>query len=331
MEKIIVFGLGQDFECNKRSILQAFDVIACTDSFAVPKEEFWKGCYVPADAICNLDFEKILVCSRKYQDAIKVQLVKAGFPEDRIIYLDYLEKDIVSADFKEVIRDMELYRLAATDSRFVIAEDSLCLIADEKHKEAGTPCHHYFAQDIWGGNKIFRNAPERHYDIGSRLDGFIAHLLTFREVYYIDIRPLPYEIPGLHFVQGDATILSGMEDGSIESLSCLHAMEHFGLGRYGDKINPDAYRKAAESMQRVLRKGGHLYIGVPIGPADRLLFNAHRIFSVQTVLSLFEGMALRDIAIVEPEGVAAKPIGGQDYQDIQEDSCGLFEFVKTAE
>ena len=84
-------------------------------------------------------------------------------------------------------------------------------------------------------------------------------------------------------------------------------------------------------MQRVLRKGGHLYIGVPIGPADRLLFNAHRIFSVQTVLSLFEGMALRDIAIVEPEGVAAKPIGGQDYQDIQEDSCGLFEFVKTAE
>ena len=74
MEKIIVFGLGQDFECNKRSILQAFDVIACTDSFVVPKEEFWKGCYVPADAICNLDFEKILVCSRKYQDAIKVQL-----------------------------------------------------------------------------------------------------------------------------------------------------------------------------------------------------------------------------------------------------------------
>lgn len=80
-----------------------------------------------------------------------------------------------------------------------------------------------------------------------------------------------------------------------------------------------------------LEERGHLYIGVPIGPADRLLFNAHRIFSVQTVLSLFEGMALRDIAIVEPEGVAAKPIGGQDYQDIQEDSCGLFEFVKTAE
>lgn len=330
MEKVIVYGLGHDFEYNKQSILKTFNVVACTDSFAVPKDEFWKRCYVPAHAIEELNFEKILVCSRRYQDAIKVQLVKAGFPADCIIYLDYLKRDAAQLDFEDVIRDMELYQEINTDSKFAIEEDLLCLITDEKHKEAGSPCHHYFAQDIWGSNKIFHNAPERHYDIGSRLDGFIAHLLVFREVYYIDIRPLPYEIPGLHFVQGDAASLSGMESDSVESLSSFHAMEHFGLGRYGDKIEPDAYLKAAKSMQRVLKKGGHLYIGVPIGPVDKLVFNAHRIFSIQTVLSLFGEMTLQDIAIVEPEGVETKVIREQDYGNIREYSCGLFEFIKIA-
>ena len=83
-------------------------------------------------------------------------------------------------------------------------------------------------------------------------------------------------------------------------------------------------------MQRVLRNEGHLYVGVPIGPEDKLVFNAHRIFSIRTVLSLFAEMVLQDIAIVEPDGVATKAIQEQDYGNICEDSCGLFEFVKTA-
>lgn len=329
MEKVIVFGLGQDFEHNKQLIMRRFEVIACVDNFRIPKERFWLDCYVSVNSIVNLDFDKILICSRKYRDAIKIQLIKLGIPIKKIIDLDILEVREDQSNLELIVQDMDLYEASNTDARFKVEEEFLHLVANEKDKEAGIPSPHYFAQDIWGGNKVFRNNPLCHYDIGSRLDGFIAHLLTFREVYYIDIRPLPYDIPGLHFVQGDATTLDKIENGTVESLSCFHAMEHFGLGRYGDKIDPDAYIKAAKAMQRVLKEGGRLYIGVPISREDRLIFNAHRLFSIQTVLELFSEMTLEDIAVIKPDGVKAESISMKDYQNIEEYSCGLFEFVKA--
>lgn len=329
IEKVIVFGLGRDFEQYKQLIVSKFQVVACMDNFVVPRESFWRDCYVSVNNINELKFDKILICSRKYQDAIKIQLIKMGVSINDMIYPETLQSNEIQSNYEQIIKDMELYKAINTDKKFEIEESSLYLIANDKDEAAGIPSHHYFAQDIWGGNKVYSNKPARHYDIGSRLDGFIAHLLTFREVYYIDVRPLPYDIPGLHFTQGDATTLDQIEDETVESLSCFHAMEHFGLGRYGDKVEPDAYRKAAKAMQRVLKKGGRLYIGVPIAPKDRLVFNAHRLFSIQTILELFDEMKLEDMAVIKPEGVMAESISTKDEPNIEEGSCGLFEFVKS--
>ena len=118
----------------------------------------------------------------------------------------------------------------------------------EKHSDACSLTS-YFWQDLWASRKIFENNPKEHYDIGSRIDGFIAHLASFRDnVFLIDIRPLPIDIPGVHFRQADATTLDGIEDNSIESISALCSLEHFGLGRYGDPIDPDASSKAMKSI-----------------------------------------------------------------------------------
>ena len=123
----------------------------------------------------------------------------------------------------------------------------------------------YFYQDLWAAKKIFALKPSEHFDIGSRVDGFIAHVLPFMPLTMIDIRPLSEKVEGLKFIQADATNLDGIADNSIISLSSLCAPEHFGLGRYGDPIDPEACFKALKSMQRVLAKGGHLYIAVPVG------------------------------------------------------------------
>ena len=223
---------------------------------------------------------------------------------------------------------MELYKELNSEANFSIDNTNLKIITADKYMSAGLPPAHYFAQDIWGAQKIYKNHPEMHYDIGSRLDGFISHLLVFREVYYIDIRPLPYNIPNLHFIQGNAEQLGQLEDNSIESLSSFHAIEHFGLGRYGDKIDPVAYKKVAESIQRVMKKDGRVYIGVPIGPQDKLIFNAHRIFSIKTVIGLFHDMALQDIAIVRGSDTYVETIEKDKYECVDEYSCGLFEFIK---
>jgi SAM-dependent methyltransferase len=199
-------------------------------------------------------------------------------------------------------------------------------ILDEYGASAGSASGHYFHMDIWAARKIYEAAPERHLDIGSRVDGFIAHLLCFREVEVIDIRPLESDIEGLHFIQSDATNLDNIPGGSVESLSCLHAAEHFGLGRYGDPVDPLAYQKLLQAIERVLMPGGRLYFAVPIG-RERVEFNAHRVFDPRRIVAGFGNLELRSFAAVDDAG---------DYIDsakidsfVQADlACGLFEFRK---
>ncbi|OLE51091.1 MAG: hypothetical protein AUG51_24855 [Acidobacteria bacterium 13_1_20CM_3_53_8] len=192
--------------------------------------------------------------------------------------------------------------------------------------EAGWAGGPYFHQDLWAARKIYHARPARHIDIGSRIDGFVAHVLTFMPIIVIDIRPLSSDLPDLNFIQDDATLLSNFEDDSVESLSSLHAIEHFGLGRYGDPVDPDACFKAMASLARVLKPGGRLYFSVPIG-IERVEFNAHRVFSPKTILQAFNKLRLLSFATVDDAGkieIEAKP---DDYNEARM-ACGLFEFTK---
>jgi len=159
-------------------------------------------------------------------------------------------------------------------------------ILTDRDASAGLASGHYFHQDLWASRMVFQRQPEKHTDIGSRIDGFVAHLLTFMPVTIIDIRPLVSNIEGLTVFQDDATTLSRLESKSIDSLSSLHAAEHFGLGRYSDPIDPEACFKFMKSLQRVLAPGGRLYFSVPNG-RERVEFNAHRVFNSNTVLEQF--------------------------------------------
>lgn len=201
------------------------------------------------------------------------------------------------------------------------------LPAISEDNAAARPDPHYFLQDIWAATRVREEAPSEHVDVGSRIDGFVAHLLTFREVTVVDIRPLDFEVPGLRFIQGDGVTLSMIQDGSVQSLSSLHAIEHFGLGRYGDGLNPDAWRLALGSFVRVLAPKGKLYLSVPIG-RQRLLFNSHRVFNPLTIVESLSVLDLTHFHAIDDSGrlnVEAEPgeFAQCDY------GCGLFEFEKS--
>lgn len=146
----------------------------------------------------------------------------------------------------------------------------------------------YFHQDLRVAGWIHQDSPSRHVDVGSRIDGFIGHLAVFREVEVLDIRPQPHAIRNIVFHQLDL-----MEElpptwvGCTDSLSCLHTIEHFGLGRYGDSIDPGGHINGVEQLKRMVKPGGLLYLSTPIGP-QRVEFNAHRIFAARTLLGWFE-------------------------------------------
>ena len=136
------------------------------------------------------------------------------------------------------------------DERFPVRLINLFPRYGDRFQKAGCAKGHYFHQDMWAAKKIFLHEPEKHTDIGSRIDGFVAHLLVFRPVTILDIRPVDSSVDGLNIERGDITALD-YADNSIESLSCLHAIEHIGLGRYGDEVDVDGWSKgdkrAAES------------------------------------------------------------------------------------
>lgn len=195
---------------------------------------------------------------------------------------------------------------------------------------------HYFLQDIYVASKVIDSHTVRHFDIGSRVDGFIAHLLAAYkgELTLIDIRPIPISIERLHFIQADATNLENIEDNSLESLSSLHAIEHFGLGRYGDKIDPRACWAAMKSIQRVLCKGGCLYFSVPIGEENAVYFNSHRMFKPSTILKVFDEMELAEFSYIHDykietlKGEHAKMMIEKNKVPISNYDCGIFIFRK---
>jgi SAM-dependent methyltransferase len=165
--------------------------------------------------------------------------------------------------------------------------------------------------------------------VGSRIDGFITHLLVFMPVTVVDIRPLSSRVPGLTFIQEDATTLASIPTSSVESLSSLNAVEHFGLGRYGDPVDPNACFKAMAALARVLKPGGRLYFSVPIG-RERLEFNAQRVFSPRTIWYVFErewGLNTISFAAVDDKGEFHEEATPEDFVHA-EYSLGLWEFTK---
>lgn len=157
----------------------------------------------------------------------------------------------------------------------------------------------YFWQDLWAATLISKENPKSHYDIGSRIDGFIAHLACHMEnIYLIDIRPLDVKIPNVDFVQDDATSLKNIKPNSVTSLSALCSLEHFGLGRYGDEVDPEACFKCFKSIQKIMKKGGKVYLSVPIGK-EHVEFDAHRVFYPSTIIDSFNEMELKEFSVID--------------------------------
>ena len=202
--------------------------------------------------------------------------------------------------YDEALIDANMFRFLHTKYVYILKSHGIgkfqyfqkneraCLT--DKEENAGAIDLHYFFQDIYVANRVYRAGIDHIYDIGSRIDGYISHLLSMDiKVTMIDIRPLQYKVEGLDFIQGNATELSNMRDGTVQYLSCLHALEHFGLGRYGDPVDPDAWKKALDQYVRVLCNGSYLFLSVPVGKCERVEFNAHRVFSPQSIIDQVGG------------------------------------------
>ena len=202
----------------------------------------------------------------------------------------------------------------------------------DRFDTAGSVPIHYFHQDLYVASKIFINNPEKHVDIGSRIDGFVAHVASFREVEIFDIRKLKNKIKNVKFIQADLMDENFTYGDYSDSVSCLHAIEHFGLGRYGDKIDINGHLKGLNNIYKLLKKGGKFYFSTPIGP-QRIEFDAHRVFSISYLLELFKDKyIIESFSFINDENVLFENVDLTEEQ-IKNNcfcnyGCGIFELLK---
>jgi SAM-dependent methyltransferase len=206
----------------------------------------------------------------------------------------------------------------------------------DRYEEGGSTKSEYFWQDLLVARWIFEAKPHRHVDVGSRVDGFVAHLASYREIEVFDVRPISTRIPGVVFKQADLmqkhNFNSG-EDGYCDSISCLHAIEHFGLGRYGDPIDPFGYERGIENMAKLLKPRGYFYLSTPIGK-ERVEFNANRVFDPRTIICCAEknGLKIKSITVVSGGGEPVDvPLASDAFDELAVGryNLGIFVFIKS--
>jgi len=231
------------------------------------------------------------------------------------------------------LRDYFEIRRQAKKFQHTFTFGKLYPFLEDRFLISGTASGHYFHQDLLVANRIFINNPTKHVDVGSRIDGFIAHVASFREIEVFDVRPLENTVPNIRFKQADLMITGFNLRDYCDSVSSLHAIEHFGLGRYGEKIDFDGHSKGLDNIYRMLKEGGKFYFSVPIGK-QRIEFNAHRVFSVKYLIEILEGKYRIDsFSYVNDKGYLVKdaPLSSQDIENNYSCNygCGIFELTKA--
>lgn len=207
----------------------------------------------------------------------------------------------------------------------------------DRFDEGGATKSEYFWQDLLVARAIHDAKPAKHVDVGSRVDGFVAHVASFREIEVFDVRSISTAVPGVVFRQADlmnsALLPTEGKEGYCDSLSCLHAIEHFGLGRYGDPINPQGYQHGIINMAQLLYPGGTLYLSTPIGQ-ERVEFNANWVFDPRRIVQSAEagGLTLKQLTVITVAGGAQEmSVTDEDLAKLahQKYQLGVFIFVKT--
>ncbi|MBU1046179.1 DUF268 domain-containing protein [Patescibacteria group bacterium] len=218
---------------------------------------------------------------------------------------------------------LKFEKLSAKKNRFILSwRNKYPCLSDNTEKTKFDA--HYIYHPAWASRILSKTKPTKHIDISSTLH-FCSMLSAFIPTEFYDFRPAQLNLSNLKSKKADLSSLQ-FHDNSIESLSCMHTIEHIGLGRYGDSLDPDGDLKAIKELKRVLAKNGNLLFVVPIGK-PKIMFNAHRIYSYDQIMGYFNDFQLNDFSLVTDKGIFLSS-SNKKTADEQKYGCGCFWFKK---
>jgi hypothetical protein len=238
---------------------------------------------------------------------------------------DYFFRKLKSIKKKRNFQlQFEKFQVLSKNNRFDLKKQDLWPFLDDATTETSFDSH-YVYHPAWAARILKQINPGKHVDISSAL-AFCSMISAFIPVEFYDYRPANLSLSNLKSGHADLCNLF-FETESIESLSCMHTIEHIGLGRYGDPLDPDGDIKAINELKRVVKTNGHLLFVTPVGK-PKLQFNGQRIYSFEMVMDYFSGFSLKDYSLVIDNGEFISPADPK-LSDMQNCGCGCFWFQKN--
>ncbi|MES2087649.1 MAG: glycosyltransferase [Patescibacteria group bacterium] len=246
----------------------------------------------------------------------------------KIAYPIYRRAKALLSRTKSYVRFIKQFKsFQKSNSRFVMSWKEHRAFLRDADKNFSFD-RHYVYHPAWAARVLKETSPQEHVDISSTVH-FCSIVSAFIPVKFYDYRKTDIRLSGLSCGEADLLKLP-FESNSLQSLSCMHTIEHIGLGRYGDPIDPDGDLKAVAELTRVLAKGGTLLFVVPIGK-PKIIFNAHRIYSYDQILTAFKTLTLKEFSLI-PEKQSAGGIiknATKERADQEDYGCGCFWFTKS--
>jgi SAM-dependent methyltransferase len=211
------------------------------------------------------------------------------------------------------------------NNRFLCEYKDIWPCLDDNTTNTGFDAH-YVYHTAWAARILAKNKPNLHIDIGSSLY-FVSNVSAFIPIEFYDYRQAKINLSNLDCKSGDIVSLPFPSD-SVESISCMHVVEHIGLERYGDLFDPQGDLKAIHELKRVLKQRGSLLFVVPLGDKMRIQYNAHRIYTFEYIAKCFDTLKLENFAFITDNGqflpdAVENNVKGQRY------GCGCFWFKRN--
>lgn len=221
----------------------------------------------------------------------------------------------------------KLQKETDSDTQFAMEFSNVFPILSEKTATTKFD-RHYIFHTAWAARVVKKLNPKEHVDISSSLY-FCSIVSAFLPVKFYDYRPADLSLSGLSSEAGDLMCLP-FADNSTETISCMHVIEHIGLGRYGDKLDPNGDIKAINELKRVTKQGGYIIFVTPVG-LPQIMFNAHRIYSYNQIIDRFSGCELTEFSLIQDTKFGGNIVYNADPNLVAEQSygCGLFVFKKS--
>ena len=186
----------------------------------------------------------------------------------------------------------------------------------------------YVYQAYWATKRILNKKPLPvvHLDISSSIP-FFVQLSAMIPIIQLEYRPPKLNLPSCTRISGNILNLP-LPDEAVNSLSCLHVVEHIGLGRYGDPVDANGSWRALSELERVVAPHGDLYLSVPVG-TPAIYFNAGYVFRATDIVVFLSKLELLEFSYVDDNGHYIEHKKPEDT-DTMVNALGLYHFRKPA-